>query len=115
MKVYLGNYSRYREGAVEAGSSSVAAADGAPASAYRAKQPKVATNPIEVELDAVEAELERLAERRAELEDALGKPERYDSPEALEALTAEYGDLVETIEAAEAHWEELSNQLLATA
>jgi ATP-binding cassette subfamily F protein 3 len=115
LKLYLGNYSQYREGAVEAGSSTFVAADGTPASSYRAKQRKLAPNPIEVELDAVEAELERLTDRRAELEDALGKPERYDSPAALEALTAEYGDLVETIEATEARWEELSNQLLATA
>jgi hypothetical protein len=85
------------------------------ASGYKAKQRKVVRSPIEVELDAVEAELERLTERRAELEDLLAQPERYESREALEALTAEYGGLVELIETTEARWEELSSQLLATA
>ena len=84
------------------------------ASGYKAKR-KAAQNPIEVELDALEAELDRLTERRTELEDALSHPERYETPEALKALTAEYEEIDEAIESAEARWEDLSSQLLATA
>jgi ATP-binding cassette, subfamily F, member 3 len=118
LKVYLGNYSEYREGAIGAGSGSAdtaAAASTAPASGYKAKQRKAAPSKVEVELDALEAELDRQIDRRTELEDALGQPERYGSKEALEALTAEYQQLGELIEKTEARWEELSNKLLATA
>lgn len=116
VKVYLGNYTRYREGAIEAGSSTTAVAgvDG-PAARDRTKQRKVVRSPLEVELDALEAELDRLSERQAELEDLLGQPERYEQREALAALTSEYQQLVQQIEAAEARWEELSSQLFATA
>jgi ATP-binding cassette subfamily F protein 3 len=116
LKVYLGNYSQYREGqAVGAGASYSVEAESAPASGYKAKQRKVSRSPVEVELDALEAELDRLTERRSELEDLLAQPERYESREALEALTAEYSQLAELIEKTEARWEELSSQLLATA
>jgi ATP-binding cassette subfamily F protein 3 len=113
LSVYLGNYTEYRDGAVGAGSG-LAGEAAAAASSYKAKR-KVAKNPIEVELDALEAELDRLTERRTELEDALSHPERYETPEALKALTAEYEEIDESIESAEARWEDLSSQLLATA
>jgi ATP-binding cassette subfamily F protein 3 len=117
LKVYLGNYSEYREGAVGAGGFAPAppAGEGAAVSGYKAKQRKAAPSKVELELDAIEAELERLTERRTELEDLLSKPEEYGARDALAALTAEYGDLTEQIEAAEARWEESSARLLATA
>ena len=77
LKVYLGNYSEYRDGAIGAGSGSAdtaAAASTAPTSGYKAKQRKAAPSKVEVELDALEAELDRQIDRRTELEDALGQP-----------------------------------------
>jgi ATP-binding cassette subfamily F protein 3 len=116
LKVYLGNYTEYRDGAIGAGSPLPAAEqEGAAVSGYKAKQRKPAPSKVELELDAIEADLERLTERRTELEDLLSKPEQYDSREALAALTAEYGELTEQIDAAETRWEELSARLLATA
>jgi ATP-binding cassette subfamily F protein 3 len=113
LKVYLGNYSRYREGAVGAGSASTGLPE--PVATGKGRTKKQAVNPIEAELDALEAEIDRLSERRVELEEALSQPERYESREALEALTAEYQQLDEAIGSAEARWEELSSQLLVSA
>jgi ATP-binding cassette subfamily F protein 3 len=113
LKVYLGNYSRYREGAIGAGSASTGLPE--PVAAGKGRSKKQAVNPIEAELDALEAEIDRLSERRVELEEALSQPERYDSREALEALTAEYQQLDEAIGSAEARWEELSSKLLVSA
>jgi ATP-binding cassette subfamily F protein 3 len=115
LKVYLGNYSRYREGAVGAGSASTGLPAAEPAAAGKGRGKKQAVNPIEAELDALEAEIDRLSERRVELEEALSQPDRYESREALEALTAEYQQLDEAIGSAEARWEELSSKLLVTA
>ena len=67
-------------------STPAAAASTTAASGYKAKQRKAAPSKVEVELDALEAELDRQIDRRTELEDALGQPERYGSKEALEAL-----------------------------
>jgi ATP-binding cassette subfamily F protein 3 len=116
LKVYLGNYSRYREGAVAAGTSLIgqAAPEAAAVAGGKSKR-KSARDPIEAELDALETELDRLTERRAELEDALGKPDEYADRAALEALTAEYSELSTQIEAAETRWEELSSRLLTPA
>jgi ATP-binding cassette subfamily F protein 3 len=113
LKVYLGNYSRYREGAVGAGSASTGLPE--PVATGKGRTKKQAVNPIEAELDALEAEIDRLSERRVDLEEALSQPERYESREALEALTAEYQQLDEAIGSAEARWEELSSQLLVSA
>ena len=134
LRVFLGNYTAYRERRVAAGgvSASTSGSSGravgavtrpappADDAAGRATAPKRTRSggpqrgpsAEERELAQVEAELARVAARRAEVEAMLADPTHYGEPGALEALAAEHAELEVTRQRLDTRWAELAEALL---
>ncbi|MCC7105685.1 MAG: ABC-F family ATP-binding cassette domain-containing protein [Chloroflexi bacterium] len=118
---YLGNYTEYRERQIGAGAprslvedlalEPVATTNGKHASGKRHKN---SVSPGEREMEHLDAELERVANRRKELEDILGQPDQYGDREMLNSMAVEYAALDEEAAKLEARWEELAQELLVS-
>jgi ATP-binding cassette, subfamily F, member 3 len=133
LRVYLGNYTAYRDRRVAAGSLSTTARPigagvgtrgvverGGPVPTpedggtdRRKGRPQRGPSAGERELAKIEAELERLTGRRAEVEAMLADPDRYGEPGALEALAAEHAELEDGKRALDDRWAELAEAVLA--
>ncbi len=136
LQVFLGNYSTFRDRRVLAGAQMPVSAPpptngtGAQdaqtdqaaqtAQAQRAERAERAAaerrrrrGPAaqERELAKVEAEIERLAARKAEVEAMLADPAHYGEPGALEALAAEHATFAERTAELEGRWEALAAEL----
>jgi ATP-binding cassette subfamily F protein 3 len=134
LQVYLGNYSAFRDRRVLAGAQAPVSA--APTTSGAANQDAEAEQAARVqraeqrteraaaerkrrrgpaaqerELAKVEAELEQLAARKAEVEAMLADPAHYGEPGALEALAAEHATFAERTADLEARWEALTEEL----
>ena len=138
IQVFLGNYTTYRDRRVGAGAqtplsspsaevaTTAASATGAAVSTERPSRPDRAERQAraeaerrrrrgpaaqERELAKAEAELERVAARKTEVEAMLADPAHYGEPGALEALAEEHATLVERVAELEARWEQLATEL----
>jgi len=138
LQVFLGNYTTYRDRRVGAGAqtplssppgesaTTAAGASGEADSTERASRPDRAERQAraeaerrrrrgraaqERELAKAEAELERVATRKAEVEAMLADPAHYGEPGALEALAEEHATLIVRVAELEARWEQLAMEL----
>jgi ATP-binding cassette, subfamily F, member 3 len=137
LRVFLGNYTSYRDRRVAAGGMAASPSRPAPVGATRASpsatpsdgpegdarvaptngragpgKPRRGPSAEARELARVEDELARVAARRAEVEVMLADPTHYGEPGALEALAAEHAALEAEKQRLEGRWEELAEALL---
>ncbi|MFN8523874.1 MAG: ABC-F family ATP-binding cassette domain-containing protein [Chloroflexota bacterium] len=119
LRVFLGNYTAYREQGIAVGGSRPAAPAAqtaeAPALKPRSTESRGGRREperAEREMGKIEGELDALAQRRAEVEAALADPEHYTAAGQIEDLATEHAALEQRRVELESRWEELSEIVL---